>query len=224
MKQIRVYFFLVLILFSVELSGDESNRLAGTFMLHENARIYLSFESYKMKDGWTPLVLSLDGIDCLLWMDASGNVSEGRETHGHGIAPLFFIDPLNLTLGKGADVLYFDVYEQNPTRSRWRLSSYETPGQMTKKIRFHREGIDFYMGNLWLPVHRVWCDFFEISPGLFRVQLNGPMATLHGCLIYEKATGIIYSTPVWGTAIIPGHSHTWATKLVESGKPVTGGE
>lgn len=224
MKQIFVYFLLVLILFSAELPGDESNGLAGTFMLHENARIYLSFETYKMKDGWTPLVLSIGDINCLLWMDASGSVSERRETHGHGIAPLFFINPLNQTLGKSADMLYFDVYEQNPVRSRWRLSSYGTPDQLTKKIRFHKDGTDFYMGNLWLPVHRVWCDFLEISPGLFRVQLNGPLTTLHGRLIYEKATGIIYSTPVSNTAIIPGHSHTWAMKQEESGKPVSGGE
>jgi hypothetical protein len=61
MKQIFVYFFLVLILFSVELSGDESNRLAGTFTFQEDARICLSFETYKMKDGWTPLVLSIGG-------------------------------------------------------------------------------------------------------------------------------------------------------------------
>lgn len=94
MKQIFVFFLMVLISLSPMFSRNESYKPAETFMLHENAPISLSFENYKMKDGWTPVVLSVGGVDCLLWMDASGRVSEWREIQDHPFAPLCFIDPL----------------------------------------------------------------------------------------------------------------------------------
>jgi len=224
MKQILVFFLMVFVSLNPVFPGDEINNPGKTFMLHENASIYLSFEHYKMKDGWTPVVLSVGEVDCLLWMDAFGRVSEWREIQDNAIAPLGFIDPLNQTLGKGADLLYFDVYEQNPVRSRWRLSPYGTPGQLTKRIRFHKHGIDFYIGSLWLPLRHVSCDFREVSPGLFRVQLIGIMPARHPRLIYEKAAGIIYSTPVGDTTLIPRQSRTWARRREETGKQTIGGK
>jgi hypothetical protein len=224
MRQIFVFFLLVLISLSSMFSRNERYNPAEIFILHENTTIYISFENYKIKDGWTPLVLSVGGVDCLLWMDASGRVSEWQEIQDHPFALLCFIDPLNQTLEKGTDILYFDVYEQNPMRTRWQLSPIGAQGKLTKQIRFHEGGIDFYLGNLRLSLHQVSCDFTLISPGLFQVQFNGAMLAQYQHLLYEKATGIIYSTPVGNTTVIPRQSLPWAIKLEEPGKQTIGGK
>jgi hypothetical protein len=47
MKSILVFFLMVFISLNPVFPGDESNNPGETFMLHENAAIYLSFENYR---------------------------------------------------------------------------------------------------------------------------------------------------------------------------------
>jgi len=200
-----------------------SNKAAETFLLVEGSPICLSFESYQRRDGWTPVVLSLGDINCQVWMDEAGRVSEMRESGAPFVEPVCLIDVPAQCLGKDADTLYFEVYEQNSVRTRWRLSPGEPAGPATKKILFREGGIDLYLGNLRLILNHAAWEFKEFSPGLYQVQFHGPMVQVHRQLVYEKAAGIIYSTQGWNNRLIPGQSRTWAMKDGDPGGQITGG-
>jgi hypothetical protein len=130
MRKVLVFFMAVFVLLflSPVFAGSGSNEGAETFLLMEESPVCLSFENYRVRDGWTPVVLSIGELDCLLWMDEAGRVSELRETGAHFVEPVCFIDVATQSLRKGANTLYFDVYEQNHVRTRWRLSPGGTPG------------------------------------------------------------------------------------------------
>jgi len=226
MKKTVVFFLSALLLLSLSpvfSSGPGSNDAVETFRLVEEPPICLSFENSQMKDGWTPVVLSIGELNCLLWMDDAGRVSWLRETGAHFVEPVCFIDVSTQSLGKEANTLYFDVYEQNSVRTRWRLSPGRTAGTVTKKILFREGGIDLCLGNLRLQLNHVAWDFLEFSPGLFQVQFHGPMVAVHQRLVYEKATGIIYSTHGWNNRLIHGQNRTWAMKIQEPGRRIKGG-
>jgi hypothetical protein len=212
MKKAVVFFMAVfgLLFLSPVFAGSESNEGAETFLLMEESPIGLSFENYQMKDGWTPVVLSIGELDCLLWMDAAGRVSELRETGAHFVEPVCFIDVSTQSLRKGANNLYFDVYEQNRVRTRWRLSRGGTAGTVPKKILFRENGIDLCLGNLRLKLNHVAWDFQELSPGFFKGQFHGPMVLGHRELVIEKAKGIIYSTHGRNNRLPTGQSRTWS--------------
>jgi len=200
--------------------GTGSNKAAETFLLVEGSPICLSFESYQRRDGWTPVVFSLGELNCQVWMDDAGRVSEQRDTGAPFVEPVCLIDVPAQCLAKDADTLYFEVYEQNSVRTRWRLSHQETA---TKKILFRDGGIDLYLGDLRLQLNQAAWEFKELSPGLYQVQFHGPMVQVHRQLVYEKASGIIYASQEWNNRLIPGKSRTWAMKNREPGGQITGG-
>jgi Leucine-rich repeat (LRR) protein len=212
MKKIFVIFSIALLSLNLVFPRNMSNEERETFIIAEDSPIFLSFENYKMKDGWTPLVLSVGELEFLLWLDASGRISGRQEIEVHPLDTVCAIDPVTLSLEKGASKLYFEVYEQNPVRTRWRLSPSQggKPGTLTKKILFREGGIDLCLGNLRLRLNQVFWEFKEISPGLFQVRLNGPMVPGHQRLVYEKAKGIIYSTHGRNNRLIAGQSRTWS--------------
>ncbi len=231
MKKAAVFFLTALLFFSPVFlfPGLGSNKGAETFLLEEETPICLSFENYQRKEGWTPVVLSFGELNCLLWMDASGRVSERRETGAHFVEPVCIIDELAQSLGHDANTLYFEVYEQNEVRTRWKLSpggspgTARTAGTVAKKILFRESGIELDLGNLRLRLNHTAWEFREFSPGLFQVQFHGPVMEVHQKLVYEKAAGIIYSTQERNNRLIPGTSRTWAIKTQESGSQISGG-
>jgi len=201
MEKLIVFLLSALIFFSPMFSGPGNNEGIGgaeALLQSEVSRICLSFEHYKMQDGWTPVVLSMGEINCLLWMDETGRVSELREPGAPFVEPVCLIDVSTQSLWKEADALYFDVYEQNSMRTRWRLSPGGTAGTVTKKILFReKSGVDLCLGTLRLQLKHVAWDIKEFSPGLFHVQFHGPTIAMHQSLVYEKAAGIIYSIHEW---------------------------
>lgn len=225
MNRMFVIIFMVLFFLNPVFPGSAAENDEGTeaFILLKDSPIFLSFETYKMKDGWTPVVLSVGELDVMLWLDASGRVTEMREPHGHVLDPVCFIDGSTRNLYKGADGLVFDVYEKNQVRTRWRLPSNETGDTLTQKILFREGGIgiDIHLGNLCMTLRHVYWNFQVMTPGFSRLQLNGPMVMTHQRLIYEKSTGVIYSTPLWHKPFMSKHRRAWAVKSGRSkGNPV----
>jgi hypothetical protein len=156
-------------------------------------------------------------------MDEAGRVSELRESGAPFVEPVCTIDVPAQCLAKDANTIYFEVYEQNSVRTRWRLSPVEPAGTATKKILFREGGIDLYLGDLRLRLNHAAWEFKEFSPGLFQVQFHGPMVKVHRRLVYEKAAGIIYSTYGRNNRLIPGPGRTWAMKAGGSGRQIKGG-
>lgn len=218
MKKNRFFIWIALLLVSLgpvfPMTGS-NKAVEETFLLEEGTPIYLSIESYQERDGWTPLVLSVGDVNCLLWMDEAGNVSEQRAPGDQLAVPVCSIDIQTQSLVKNADSLAFELYEQNNVRTRWRLSPGESMGPLTKKIHFREGGMDISLGNLGLRLNRAACDFRELSQGLYQVEFHGPMVNTHRQLVYEKAAGIIYSTLGENNRLIPGQNRTWAVKSQE---------
>ncbi|MCX6582958.1 MAG: hypothetical protein NT166_22505, partial [Candidatus Aminicenantes bacterium] len=95
MEKVIVFILSALIFFSPVFSGTGNNEGVGgaeALLQSDGSRICLSFEHYKMQDGWTPVVLSIGELNCLLWMDESGRVLELRETGAPFVEPVCFID------------------------------------------------------------------------------------------------------------------------------------
>jgi len=222
-EKIIVFLLSALIFFSPMFSGPGNNEGIGdaeVLLQSAGSPICLSFENYKMQDGWTPVVLSLGEIDCLLLMDETGRVSELREPGAPFVEPVCFIDVSTKTLRKEADALYFDVYEQNSIRTRWRLSPDKTASKMTKKILFReKSGVDLCLGTVRLQLKHVSWDLKEFSPGLFHVQFHGPMMAGHRPLVYEKAAGMIYSTHQWNNKLTLEQSRTQTVKPAAAAIP-----
>ena len=133
MKKIFLLFSIALLSLNLVFSRDMNDEAAETFLIVEGTPICLSFEYYRVRDGWTPLVLSLGELNRLLWMDAANRVSELRETGTHFVEPVCFSDVSTHSLGKETSTLYFDVYEQNHVRTRWKLSPGRTAGTKESK-------------------------------------------------------------------------------------------
>jgi len=221
MEKYNVFFLIAILLlsFGPVFASDGINDRAESFLLADESPICVSFEHYKMQDGWTPVVLSMGEFRCMLWMDASGRVSERMETDTPFVEPVCFIDASTKSLRKGADTLYFDVYQQNNVRTRWRLSPSGTAGTLTKKIPLEKKnGIDIYLGTFHLKLKHVYWDLEEFSPGLSHVRFHGPAVT--GCRrwVYEKASGNLHSKREWNRRL-PHKQNT--TQGIKPGQPIS---
>ncbi|MCI0471067.1 MAG: hypothetical protein L0Y73_05360, partial [Candidatus Aminicenantes bacterium] len=83
--------------------------------------IRLAIESYKEKNGWTPLVLSLENIELHFWSGKDGLVRERKEDILQGLPPVFRVDMETKRLALEKQSYPFVVYEQDRVRTRMRL-------------------------------------------------------------------------------------------------------
>ncbi|MDQ1352707.1 MAG: hypothetical protein QG657_3013 [Acidobacteriota bacterium] len=212
MEKLIVFILSTLIFFSPVLAragNDGGIKGDETFLFSDRATVRISFEHYKMQEGWTPVVLSIGEINCLLRMDETGKVLEMREPGAPSAEPVCFIDVVTKSLRKEADSLYFDVYEQNNIRTRWRLSSTKTVGTVCQKILFReKSGVDLYLGTLRLQLKQVAWDFKEFSPGLYHIQFHGSIMPGYQRLVYEKAVGKLHLTHEWDNKLILEQNRT----------------
>ena len=214
-EKLFVFFFTVLLFLCPAIPGFGSNGEENIYLYNNETHISLSFENYKMKDGWTPIVLSMGELNCQLWMDKDGNVSELQNTRAHVDDPVCVIDVAAHCLRKAGKTLYFDVYEQDNIRSRWKISSDSTAGKMPKKISLREDGADICLGDLRLSLFHVTWDAKEFSPGLLRVQVHGPLMSDPQGLIYEKDQGIFYSTFEWEKKLLNEQSRQSQTSVMK---------
>jgi Leucine-rich repeat (LRR) protein len=129
MKKV-IGFVLTMLVFMSPIYPGIGNDGSKTFFLdNQGARISLSFEHHKMKDGWTPVVFSIGELDYPLWMDTNGKVWRLPEPDAQSIDPVYIIDESTHRVQKDGTILNFDVYEQNSIRTRWRLSPRTTEGK-----------------------------------------------------------------------------------------------
>ncbi|HLP47432.1 MAG TPA: fibronectin type III domain-containing protein [Candidatus Deferrimicrobium sp.] len=196
MEKLIILVLTVFLFFSPVFSRADNTNGKEFFLVNQESPIYLSFENYQMKDGWTPVALSIGELDLLLWMDENGKVLELPGTGGTSAydEPVCIIDIPAHCLKKNGTTLYFEVYDQNDIRLRWRLFPANNAGKMVKKLIPGENGVDVCLGDLRLHLtHATWNEP-KFSTGLSRVQISGipiTKVTSYQDTVYEKEKEII---------------------------------
>lgn len=181
------------------------------FVLQENAPLRISIETYKQEDGWTPVVLSLSGMDIFLWMDASGEVSELQSEVSRAFAPLFFIDLENLELSAEEWSIGLKIYEQNEVRTRLQALKSDIP--VLLRIQHARKSAEIFLGGYRTKLNPVVAMFKEIEPDLEELRISGPQILLLPRLVYWREIGTIYSTLFRGERFNLGRSRVWGKRI-----------
>lgn len=91
--------------------------------LQSGSNLRISIETYRAREGWTPVIVSVAGADVSAVMDGNGRVvHEWAKGQDKRSLPLFTIelDKGIILLGREAHAIV--VYEQNPMRMRFRLA------------------------------------------------------------------------------------------------------
>ena len=181
------------------------------FALQESAPLRISIETYKQKDGWTPVVLSLGGMDIFLWMDARGGVSDRQPEYSRAFAPLFFIDLENLELSSEEWSMGLRIYEQNEVRTR--LQALESDIPVLLRIQRAQTSAEIFLGGYRTRLNPVAATFMEIEPDLEELRLSGPHVLVLPRLVYWQKVGTIYSTLFRGEGFNLGWSHIWGKRI-----------
>ena len=134
------------------------------FVLQESTPLRISIETYKQKDGWTPVVLSLCGLDIFLWMDVSGKVSEMRPVDSRSFAPLFFINLDSAVLSSDEWSTELEIYEQNEIRIRLQALKADIP--VLLRLDRVQKSAEIFLGGYRTRLNPVEATFMEIEPDL----------------------------------------------------------
>jgi hypothetical protein len=91
--------------------------------LQKGSDLRISIETYRAKEGWTPVIVSVAGAEVSAVMDEKGRVvqtwAKGLDKHGLALFTIE-LDKGRILLGREAHAIL--VYEQNPIRMRFRLA------------------------------------------------------------------------------------------------------
>lgn len=210
----RKFWMSILTVFMVSSFGftwQESYDTTKIFEIQGNNIIRLSIESYKEKDGWTPVVLSIGDLEVSLWMNTNGQVTEMQKD---GFRPIHSVFTINLTTYEmlvGERNFNLMISEQNRVRQRMSLFDKNVP--VVLKINREREQVEFYIGDSKLKFNHISAEFREIDPGMYELRF-GP-ATVHTMsrLIYWETSRNIYATDQRSGPVDLGKSHIWAKKV-----------
>jgi len=181
------------------------------FVLQESTPLRISIETYKQIDGWTPVVLSLCGLDIFLWMDASGKVSEMQPVDSRSLAPLFFIDLDYPVLSSDEWSTELEVYEQNEIRTRLKTLKSDIP--VLLRLDRAQKSAEIFLGGYGTRLNPVEAAFMEIEPDLEELKLNGPQILVLPKLVYWQEIGTIYSTLFRGERFDLERSRIWGKRI-----------
>ena len=138
------YFFIPFIFAAVLFASQPAAPGEPAAFLVREGGFSLSIETYKERDGWTPLVLSSAALEFRLWMNRRGEVKELRRD---SLPAVFTIDLDAGQLLLYGQVLPFEIYEHNGVRIRLRLLERGRPlrfsvgrrGQRTRPLGERRQ-------------------------------------------------------------------------------------
>jgi hypothetical protein len=119
--------------------------------LQNGSGVRVSIETYRAKEGWTPVIVSVAGAEVSAAMDAKGRVfrngADARD--GRGL-PLFTIELEKGRILIGRESHATNVYEQNAVRTRLRLV--EGAILMPLQLDARGAGGTLRFGGLGIPV------------------------------------------------------------------------
>jgi len=210
-------FFLIVVLivlvgsslqFPLDEPGQTGHRdpgdFTGTFEIQWNPGIRVSIERGWERNGRVPVVLSFGDLEVSLSVKA-GNMTAaaGIET---GISEMLSGD-INLP---------FTIYEQNPARTRMRLSDESMP--VILKINREKTQAAIYIGNSRLKLNPIRVTSSEIVPGeLVELTFTGLDVYAYKRFIFKNPGKTIHALPLHPA---PGtlepefnKNNVWAIKL-----------
>ena len=215
-KQVKMRKFWMSILTVVLVSSfafprDESYDTTQSYVIQGNDIIRLSIESYKEKDGWTPVVLSIGDLRISLWMDTNGQVTEMQMDEFCPAHSVFTINLTTYEMRVGERNFNLIISEQN--RVRMRMSLFDKNVPVMLKINKEREGVEFYIGDSKLNFCDISVEFREINSGIYEFRFGPEMEHTMSRLIYWDTSGNIYTTDQRSGPVDLGKSHIWAKKV-----------
>lgn len=191
----------------------------GVFVLQEDFTMRVSIESGWERGGRIPVVLSFGDLEVSLWMKG-GNLATAAAVET-GISEMLSGD-INLPLF---------VYEQNPVRTRMRLSDENMP--IILKLNRQKKQAAFYIGNSRLKLNCIRVTFTEIVPGeLYELTFYGFDVYTYKRFIFKPPIGAIYAVPIHHRAAVAfepefDEKNVWAVMIDierEKGKLLNQGE
>lgn len=169
-------FFIVPSLLFPQIGSDD---FTGRFDVQGDNSFRISIESYMERNGWIPVVLSFGDLEICVSAKTDSLAAAGVEA---GIGEMLFGDGNPL----------FTIYEQNPVRTRMRLSEKSTP--VILKINLGKKQVEFYIGNSQLKLNPIHVTFKEIAPGwLYELNFGGDDVYTYKRFIFDPAAGVIYT-------------------------------
>jgi hypothetical protein len=181
------------------------------FALKDSTPLRISIETYMEKDGWTPVVLSVCGLDIFLWMDASGKVSEMQPVDSRSLAPLFFIDLDYPVLSSDEWSTELEIYEQNEIRIRLQALKADIP--VLLRLDRAQKSAEIFLGGYRTRLNPVEATFMKIEPDLEELKLSGPQILVLPKLVYWQEIGTIYSTLFRGERFDLERSRVWVKRI-----------
>ena len=185
-------------------NGNPEN-FTGLFVLQGNTNLRVSIETGWERDGRIPVVVAFGGLNVYLRVNAGDlDQNTGIETR---VSELL-VDDMNLD---------FITYEQNPLRTRMKLSDNSRPIQL--KIDRNRR-VEVFIGGSRLKLTPIHIAFAEIEPGeLYRLTFAGPDVIPIKRFIFWPSRGIIQAPPRRGARFMidayPGNNAVWPVWAVK---------
>ncbi|MCP5047984.1 MAG: hypothetical protein GY940_12480 [bacterium] len=188
----------------------ESDDFTGIFLIRAAPSIRVSIEQGWEKNGWIPVVLAVGNLELYFRMNKEGEVTGVTNVTGKR----WRVDPDNAGIRVGGANLPFTIYEQNPLRTRMRLTDNAEPVLLA--IDREKKQAVFYIGSSGWRVENIRVSLGKAGPGgLYKLTFGGGAVHTHGKLFLEPAAGNIYavkhrrgafnidinSTPVWGVKV-----------------------
>jgi len=107
--------------FALPASGGETAKKELIYW-QSGSSLRVSIETYQMRQGWTPVIVSVSGADVTAVMDVQGRVvsvlSKGLDKY---VSPLFVIQMEKGRVLLGGEAHPISVFEQNAVRTRFRM-------------------------------------------------------------------------------------------------------
>ena len=211
MKKLFIVMALSILVLTSFVSLAQNKYSKEIFVLQESTPLRISIETYKQIDGWTPVILSLCGLDIFLWMDASGKVSEMQPVDSRSFAPLFFIDLGYPVLSSDQWSTELEVYEKNEIRTRFRALKTDIP--VLLRLDRVQKSAEIFLGGYGTRLNPVEAAFMEIEPDLEELKLSGPQILVLPKLVYWQEIGTIYSTLFRGERFDLERSRIWGKRM-----------
>ncbi|MBN1224309.1 MAG: hypothetical protein JXB23_13765 [Candidatus Aminicenantes bacterium] len=208
MRKISIYGYLVFLVLCLAVFNYGSGQSPETFLLKGKNLISLSIESYKLKDGWAPVVLSLGEIDFLFWMDVNGQVKERKRMDSPS---LFALDAGVQEMIIGGVTIPMEIRSESTARMRLRPLEENVPVAMS--IDPKRNRLSFAVGEGMIVLDHLSVAFVGNEKRVQELRLGGPGARMGKRILYSEDTGKLYAARHMNEPLDLSEARVWAEKV-----------